>query len=468
MSQLSALPSAQNLSQSKPTQRKRSACDRCHGQKLRCLKMPGAETCARCHKARATCIFSPANRPLRPDAKGAPTNVEVVEAEEPGNLNATSTDCDNVLNAFGSAPLVGTDWFTQPIFGNGNYDDLVMVDLDSSPSSETGGLNALPSWYSEASPGTSITSASSFDKELNFQGFMDNNVRPDLQLTHVVPATSTGNRPPTKTGTGRQVAKARAAASLTMTTYVRQLSELSVKLAELFTSIPPVPAHMDPPPETCGARDFSMEDLWTCTQKVIDIYPSFCTTFSQIEQSRTSPAEKRSSPSGPSSSTQGPDLASVHLLLSCHHRLTDTYNLLVEHTNYALASSSVPSEEAPISQACSVTVKIGTFEPSDSATIMIQFALICEFARQLHASARDTCSMLESTLRQSVTSMASTPYSFTEPSPEATNSPNYSNPYVESTISAWQNLRDRAQTAHTDIENLRSAVPLLFDKPRRW
>jgi len=55
--------------------KKRSACDRCHSQKLRCLKRTDVDGCIRCHKARATCIFSPSLRKFRsPDANdfGAP------------------------------------------------------------------------------------------------------------------------------------------------------------------------------------------------------------------------------------------------------------------------------------------------------------------------------------------------------------------------------------------------------------
>jgi hypothetical protein len=39
--------------------RRRSACDRCHSQKLRCPKRPGADICERCLKAKAPCAYSP-------------------------------------------------------------------------------------------------------------------------------------------------------------------------------------------------------------------------------------------------------------------------------------------------------------------------------------------------------------------------------------------------------------------------
>ena len=48
----------------------RSACDRCHGQKLRCIRGPPPNgACQRCIKARETCQYSPALRQGRPTSK---------------------------------------------------------------------------------------------------------------------------------------------------------------------------------------------------------------------------------------------------------------------------------------------------------------------------------------------------------------------------------------------------------------
>ena len=56
--------------------KKLAACDRCHSQKLRCLKRAGTEGCVRCHKARATCMFSPPVRKFRlPETSAMPVEV---------------------------------------------------------------------------------------------------------------------------------------------------------------------------------------------------------------------------------------------------------------------------------------------------------------------------------------------------------------------------------------------------------
>lgn len=48
----------------------RHACDRCHSQKLRCLRSDYGDNCARCVKAGATCVFSPSQRGRRPVLTG--------------------------------------------------------------------------------------------------------------------------------------------------------------------------------------------------------------------------------------------------------------------------------------------------------------------------------------------------------------------------------------------------------------
>ena len=42
-----------------PVGKVRTACNRCHGQKLRCIKKPGQTKCERCRKLHTSCRFSP-------------------------------------------------------------------------------------------------------------------------------------------------------------------------------------------------------------------------------------------------------------------------------------------------------------------------------------------------------------------------------------------------------------------------
>ena len=58
-----------------PSPVKRFACDRCHGQKLRCPRVSGAGPCTRCEKVGVRCVVSAAHRTGRP-AKSSQVQVE--------------------------------------------------------------------------------------------------------------------------------------------------------------------------------------------------------------------------------------------------------------------------------------------------------------------------------------------------------------------------------------------------------
>lgn len=74
------------------TKRIRSACDRCHSQKLKCRKLSSSGQCARCMKAQRSCVFSPANRGFR-----ANPEAEIVPQGGGGTSSASSDDTDSPL-----------------------------------------------------------------------------------------------------------------------------------------------------------------------------------------------------------------------------------------------------------------------------------------------------------------------------------------------------------------------------------
>lgn len=57
-----------------PTVNVRSACDRCHGKKLRCIISGQSNVCDRCAEQGATCVFSPAGRNGRPPRTQPPAD----------------------------------------------------------------------------------------------------------------------------------------------------------------------------------------------------------------------------------------------------------------------------------------------------------------------------------------------------------------------------------------------------------
>ena len=70
-------PSLSTSSNHRQNQAKRAACDRCRGQKLRCLReTPGAGKCVRCNTAGAVCSFSLSKRAGRPPASATTNSAE--------------------------------------------------------------------------------------------------------------------------------------------------------------------------------------------------------------------------------------------------------------------------------------------------------------------------------------------------------------------------------------------------------
>lgn len=66
--------------------KRRSACDRCHSQKLRCLRERGEETCNRCHKNGERCVFSVSMRGFRSRTVKAMREAELQSQTEAGKL----------------------------------------------------------------------------------------------------------------------------------------------------------------------------------------------------------------------------------------------------------------------------------------------------------------------------------------------------------------------------------------------
>ncbi len=78
----------------KPPLKPRAACDRCHSQKLRCLKPKGQEDsrCQRCLSSNTECVFSPRTRSTR--SRRPHTEAEDVAPadEEVHRMTAMATD----------------------------------------------------------------------------------------------------------------------------------------------------------------------------------------------------------------------------------------------------------------------------------------------------------------------------------------------------------------------------------------
>ena len=69
--------------------RRRSACDRCHSQKLRCPKRQDADVCDRCAKAGTSCRYSPFRQKKDPE-KSQNNDIRSVDSLGPIHNKNTS------------------------------------------------------------------------------------------------------------------------------------------------------------------------------------------------------------------------------------------------------------------------------------------------------------------------------------------------------------------------------------------
>ena len=80
--------------------RRRSACDRCHSQKLRCPKRQGTDTCDRCMKSGASCVYSPFRQKKEPQGAGSSTDSHtplsnVCPGKDNGNIKISTHQSGN-------------------------------------------------------------------------------------------------------------------------------------------------------------------------------------------------------------------------------------------------------------------------------------------------------------------------------------------------------------------------------------
>ncbi len=100
-----------NRAASKTNVRQRLACDRCHSQKLRCIKRPGSHVCHRCISAGTQCVFGPCMRSLRGRHIGASSSSTSQEVAAVSAIN----------NSFASAIVA---WDTLPLLEHNSMDFL--------------------------------------------------------------------------------------------------------------------------------------------------------------------------------------------------------------------------------------------------------------------------------------------------------------------------------------------------------
>lgn len=341
--------------------RTRSACDRCHSQKLRCPKQAGSVTCARCSKAGARCVYSP------PGTNFTPTD----------DINVTGVDVTMSGNLLGAGQ---TSMFTQD-FGwtSSGGIDFANFEMDGQGQGQSHGntheqTDGYPANYFSTLAGCSdprSTKATSPGDDHD-----DPKSACTRKLTSLLQdAEGVWSRLPVRT----------AIHTPRTNSDEMFLSGLSDKLS---------------------TRSL-LESFFGLTQRLIDVYPAAVSATMAAESDIQTACELTDCTHHlelvrglqeiedqilGQGVFSGPDIALANLLISCHTRLLDILDrlflLVTACTRVTLANRREPDFEVS-------ELRVGAFIPHRTAAMLMQFALLKHLVATLTdrlASFRETVS----------------------------------------------------------------------------
>ncbi|KAL4783165.1 hypothetical protein BJX76DRAFT_358300 [Aspergillus varians] len=328
----------------RPTQR--HACDRCHGQKLRCIHTESGP-CLRCTRAKATCSWSQSLRSNQPKKQ----NTRMCEtAFVP--IQTTNEHVDP------NTPPLGVHMSQPP---SAPPVDMDLNLLHNAVQSE-GDIQTTADWMWPAIENCSIQTTppvnwqQAFNQEWammasqNPVGMTDASPRPPVSHTVDTPKT------------------------VCLLPTIRELSELNVDLYAHGATVPNPPASLTEP-ISWKNKDFAIDRTFQLSQRLIEIvnkrYPRY------LETARMETLENISE-----SNAQEPqiDQGSCLLILSCYTRLIETYHRIFANMQGCLDRSSVTAREDYVNIP---TVQVGSFSLPHSSSL--QIVLILQLARQLLA-----------------------------------------------------------------------------------
>ncbi|KAM7197421.1 hypothetical protein V8F20_006566 [Naviculisporaceae sp. PSN 640] len=362
-----------------PNPQNRLACDRCHGQKLRCPRQEGQGACQRCLRANATCVFSPRQKRTSPSVnkeKQRPQPPSALQAQSPLPEQQSDTlDLDlldpDIFFVSGHTDGSATNSLTAPEFPD-EFRDTGCADS-----------NAVPTDWSTflglASPGPSPweyspQSGQSPSAQFRTTPFLETG---DQDPSNTDSSSSAAADTPSSSSTTDSVDsgdRGRPNISNTITvslhSHIRQLADLAVKLYDQYNSLPPVCDDFTDK-ITMGTLEGSklsnqliaIDEIFKMTQSLIDIMIDFYPPDSK-----------------PSKVT--PDQGALLLLLSCTDRVLDIFELLFAHMHACLANKALPTR--PDGKPWALPeLRIGSYTPPAPTAIAMHMLTIILMASHL-------------------------------------------------------------------------------------
>ncbi|KAK3331808.1 hypothetical protein B0T19DRAFT_472826 [Cercophora scortea] len=371
-----------------PNPQNRLACDRCHGQKLRCQKGPaGQGSCLRCSRSNTACVFSPRQRrqvqgTAAPTAPSIPTTKEQVEAQSQSqSQQRSSTAVEHDAYHQAGLDFLDDNLFLNHDFGEMHHDGTKNSDsvnlsaltfplpLPASPPDSNGwsaflGINpgSQPILVNNPKPDPPADWSSIFNGGCQLgidKGFSLFGKFPTYTPGHVESASSDASTPPEEA----------TLQDVDPTQCIRQLAELNVKLYEHAEILPAVT--MDPNGQlpTSDGRLFPIDETFTITQAFIDVVDRLYPRVGRV-------------------SHFVPDHATVLLLLSCANRVFDIYQIIIGHMKACIAHRVTPVTAD--GRAISLPkIRIGRYAPPSPAAITMHMLMVILMASNLFDQLQD-------------------------------------------------------------------------------
>lgn len=376
-------------------QRQRLACDRCHGQKLRCIKHDGNNDCIRCIKAEVSCDFSPrlrrgtsnkATRPACDDSSDITTTGDSLgDLEDLGDLGDIATPSNRVASE-----------------GDLESNQREELGFDIGQSSEDPGLfdMSLTNWPTTRQGLPSLDSLSG-GEGFDFGSLGIDLINPLLQdfpspwpLDSGEFSTSTNQESQGVIGSRGPVPETPKTPFLdpsiqeppvSKVHYVRQLAELNIGLYDHAATLPPKTTkttnstnEASKKAPTKDGKPFAIDQTFHLTQTLINIL------------SRLYPHTRNHAPFPPKDNLpqSHPDQGTILLILSCYNRVMDIYEVIFHHMQGCICHSITPT----MADGQTITlppVRIGSFAPSNTSAIAMQMMLIIMLASRLFDQLQD-------------------------------------------------------------------------------
>jgi hypothetical protein len=402
--------------------RKRTACDRCHGHKLRCPRPLLGSTCSRCQKAGVQCVFGLSKRGNT--ARILPQQSDISNIAPDGSSTVNTMLFEPVGSSLTDHMEFDLNFPNETLYGLPLNDvDLL---LETYPDQNTvsmsyPSLTTPPSLANFDPSAISRAASNSSDMQTEFLG----NIAPLATVNASENASSLPNLSNNEKHEDQSIDLRLLILSQKLIRLKSCIPPTSMHKAGLPFTLPPGLQNETPVPssnfnqdeQTNGSKDIlSISDSLQLTQVLLQVYSDFTATikchlaqdqtildqYSECVDTSIGPSKHREGPMTRrgSHTTSSVDEATILLLLSCHNRIIQIWDLLFEHTREMVKYRVFDSLDWRSRKSCS-QLQIGSFTPSSNAAlVMVVTTILSELVVDLDKSLQQLYECLQAELEK--------------------------------------------------------------------